>query len=126
MAAGKVDLYIEQGAPLDRKFIKKRNGVPDDLTGYTAKMQIRPEIGSATVLITLTSTLAAGSGIVLGGVAGTIQILISPTATSGFTVPEDGGKLGVYDLFLTLTADPTKRPKILRGFVFIAPEVTAI
>jgi hypothetical protein len=125
VAAGKVDLHVEQGATLTKRFIKKRNGVPDDLTGYTAKMQIRPEYGSDDILITLTSD-AGTSNITLGGTAGTIVIRIGADKTSDFEVPADGGKLGVYDLALIDPNDATEVVRILRGVVFIEPFVTEI
>ena len=51
-----------------------------DLTGYSATMTIRPFVGSNTTTLVLTN----GNGITLGGVAGTVAILISATVTADF------------------------------------------
>lgn len=126
MAAGKVDLHLEQGAALDKRFIKKHNGLPDSLVGYTAKMQIRPDFGDEDILVDLSTTLVAGNGIVLGGLAGTIQIIITATTTGTLDVPVDGGKLGEYDMFLIPDGDAARAFRILRGRVTIDPRVTEI
>ncbi len=67
------------------------DGNPIDLTNYTAKMQARKTVGSTAVLMTATD----GDGLVLGGVAGTIDIQLSPTQTS------INNRENVYDLEVT-------------------------
>lgn len=52
---------------------------PVDLTGYSARMQVREKAASAAVLLNLTS---ANSGIVLDNVAKTITLNISATQTA--------------------------------------------
>ncbi len=58
-------------------WVDSTTGVPIDLTGYTAKMEARRKVGG-TILMAATET----SGLVLGGVAGTIDILLTPAQTN--------------------------------------------
>ena len=72
MAAGKLKLAIEQGATF-RKLLTYKAGTPAvavNLTGCTARMQIRSAITSPTVLVNLTTE---NGGIVLGGTAGNLS-----------------------------------------------------
>jgi hypothetical protein len=85
---------------------------PVDLTGYTAAMQIRPYPLSNTVLYD------ASADITLGGVAGTITLVIPATATAVFT-----WWTGVYDLLLTDPSGVVTR--LLSGSVSVCPGVTA-
>lgn len=62
---------------------------PRDLTGYTASMPIK----SNGVIV---KTLSTGSGITLGGTAGTITLFISDEDTAAAT-----WNVGSYSLFLT-------------------------
>ncbi len=84
---------------------------PVDLTGYTAMLQIRPFQLSTSILFD------ASPDITLGGVAGTITLIIPATTTQGFT-----WWTGVYDLLLTSAAGVATR--LLQGNVTVAPGVT--
>ena len=69
MSAGSYPLYIEQGASLDFEvqYIDS-NGNPVDLSGYSARMQIRPTVTSSVVYITLSSSLQPdGTGLNMSG-----------------------------------------------------------
>jgi hypothetical protein len=116
MAAAKLKLLIEQGATFSKVLTWKAGtpAVPVDLTGCTARMQIRSEITSPTPLTTLTTE---NGGIELGGVAGTITLIITPTATAAFT-----WTAGVYDLEIILS--PTDIRRLVYGTVTVSPEVT--
>jgi repressor of nif and glnA expression len=65
---------------------------PVNLTGFTARMQIRSDIDSQTVLAELTT---ANGGIVLDNTAKTITLTIPATVTAAFTFTT-----AVYDLEL--------------------------
>ena len=57
MSAGRYPIYIEQGTTIDFEIqYKDSTGAPVDLTGYGARMQIRPSATSETVYLSLTST----------------------------------------------------------------------
>jgi len=93
---GQYTLNIYKGATLDITFTWKDSaGNPVDLTGYTARLQVRESVDAVAILLELTTTLVAGSGIVLGGAAGTIQLVAPATSTDDYTWDE-----GVYDLEL--------------------------
>lgn len=114
MIAGVYNFTIEQGATFERTItVRDSDDELFDFSGYTARMHIRPEVDSATILATLTT---ANGGIVLGGAAGTVAINITATATAGIQVD------GVYDLEI-ISAD-NKVYRLLKGIVRLDPEVT--
>lgn len=92
--AGKLNLTIEQGATFAPPVItwSLSSGTPVDLTGWTAKLQIRPSVDSDILLIELNTE---NSRITLGGVAGTVQLSIAASDTALFDWNQ-----GTYDLYL--------------------------
>jgi hypothetical protein len=86
---------------------------PVDLTGFTARMDIRETLDEVTVIHTLTTENA---GITLGGVAGTIDLLIPAATTEGFTFGN-----AVYDLELI---NGTVVTRLLGGAITLSKEVT--
>lgn len=81
----KLKFTIYQGATFRKRLTWKGPlpaQTPIDLTGCTARMQVRPEVESPTVLLELTT---ANGGITLGGVAGTIELFVSDDASTLFT-----------------------------------------
>ena len=125
MAAAKYNIEIERGADWSRIFTKKNSTtlVPFDLTGCTARMHIREEIGAATILDTLTTENGRIvlvnrnnplGGVVLGGVK-----LIFPNAVSTAYVDWDAG---VYQLELIYPSGIVER--MLKGTVTLSAEVT--
>lgn len=116
MAAAKLKLLVEQGATF-RKVLTWKAGTPAapvDLSGCTARMQFRADIAAAVPLITLTTE---NNGIVLGGVLGTIELVITATATAGFT-----WTAAVYDLEIVFASGDVHR--LVYGSVTVSPEVT--
>ena len=115
MAAFKVNLKLDQGAT-NRKLVTWKAGEPAvavDLTGSTAKAQVRATITSEEVLVELTTE---NGGIVLGGVAGTVEMIFSPVHTVGVT-----WRAAVYDLEI-ITGTEVRR--LLQGTITLSPEVT--
>jgi hypothetical protein len=88
--------------------------LPVDLTGCTARMQIRSKIDSADILVSLTTE---NGGISLGGALGTVTIVMTATATAALT-----WKSGVYDLEIVFGSGDVRR--LLAGSVSVSPEVT--
>jgi hypothetical protein len=86
---------------------------PVNLTGYTARMNIRSTVDATTILHSLTTE---NSGIALGGAAGTVDLLISATDTALFTFGT-----AVYDLELI---SGTVVTRLLSGNVTLSKEVT--
>jgi hypothetical protein len=112
---GKLDLVAYQGASFDYTLTWLAGGTPVDLTAYTARMQVRESYDSATTVLSLTS----GTGITLGGTAGTIYLEASASTTAGF----DGtpNKQFIYDLELESAGVVTR---LVEGTFTINPEVT--
>jgi hypothetical protein len=75
---GTYNITCPQGATFDRTFTVNVGGTALNLTGYTAAMQVREGAGAATALLSLTN----GTGITLGGTAGTIGVTIAATASA--------------------------------------------
>jgi hypothetical protein len=129
MSAGRYPILIEQGATLDFEIqYKDSNNLPVDLSGYSARMQIRPNTESSTVYITLSSSYIDGaSGLSLSGshatkppTSGSIGIFISACDTATFNFNE-----GVYDLeVFTNYNNCDYVTRILQGPVRISKEVT--
>jgi hypothetical protein len=127
MQAGVYDIHIDQGANWSLSLTwKDDTGTPVNLTGYTARMQIRKAYNDSTVKLSLTSS----SGIVLGGVAGTVAISATKTQTAGISVDylslfyhnDKPSQKMVYDLELETSGGVVTR--LLQGVAFIYPEVT--
>ena len=118
MAAIKRKLEIDKGATFRFKAVWKVGATketvqPVDLTGYTAKMQVREDIGTP-ILLELTTE---NGGITLGGVLGSIELYVSATESSSFIWSE-----GVYQLELTAPNGDVSRK--LAGRVVVTPEIT--
>lgn len=116
MALGnRYDLEIKQGATLSLTATwKDSSGTAVNLTGYTARMQVRATYDSSSTILSLTSS----SGITLGGSAGTIAITASATTTAALTAPWSG----VWDLEIVSGGGEVTR--LLEGAATVSPEVT--
>lgn len=116
MPAGQHDITIEQGATF-KLDVTWKTGSPAaavNLTGYTARMQVRRSHKAESALLTFTTENGA---ITLGGAAGTIAVRGLATLTDD--VP---AKPCVYDLELVSGAGEVTR--LLEGSVTVTPEVT--
>lgn len=136
MTAQPMTLYTEQGATFTFGFVYCRPtldangqlvldangdpvpGEPFDLTGCTARMQIRQKINDPKVILNATSgdpvddaAIAAGAGrLVLGGTTGRIDIILTDRDTDLITI-----RKGVYDLELEWPLQPGEiRPRVER------------
>jgi hypothetical protein len=120
MPAGKYTFIIEQGTTHEFTIVKKdSNGDAVDLTGYTARMQIRPDFAdlTTTVYTTVSSSIAGdGTGLYITPESGSIDVLISAQVTEGFDFDT-----GFYDLEL-YSGSIVER--LLQGKVKINREVT--
>ena len=114
MSATTYDILIEQGATFSQVITYKEAGVAINLTGYTARLQVRSTLESATSVVELTT---ANSRIALGGAAGTITLTISATDTAALTAGR-----GVYDLELVSGSGIVTR--LLQGVATISRNVT--
>ncbi len=117
--SGRYDLTIEQGATLVLQVAWTADGVPVDLTGYTARMSGRSRIGGQ-LLFALTS--AGGGGITITPGLGTLDITMTAAATAAIAT-----RRGVYDLELVSGGSrwlPRVVKRLLQGELIISPEVT--
>lgn len=106
-------LQIDQGATFRRALRWLRQDAPVNLTGYTARMEIRDKVGG-TVLHRLDT---ANGGITLGGADGTIMLHIAADVSAAWS-----WRTGAYDLELV---EPTGDViRLVQGGVQISPEVT--
>jgi len=84
MAAGRYSFIIEQGATTNFQINwNDETGSAVDLSGYHARMQIRPQVEASDVYISLSSSLSPdGTGIHLSG--------------SNDITPVQSGSIGIY------------------------------
>lgn len=148
MPAWKRDIYIEQGAtfPLgfvlhelvldsDGEIVLDSDGNPQvgsarDLTGCSARMQIRPKVKSDEVLVeattgAITSDNPTGERIILqaGNVTGRVDVVLTDLDTDKVDVTK-----AVYDLEIIYPQDSGElRPfteRVLQGVVYCDLNVT--
>lgn len=115
MAAASLDILIEQGATYTQSLVwKDSSGDPLDLTGFTARMQVRKTKNATTTLLEATTE---NGYITVGTTDGTIEIEIPAEITAAITA-----KRGVYDLELISGAGKVTR--LIEGGVEFSGEVT--
>jgi hypothetical protein len=113
MTPGLVNFVCPQGSTFRRTLTYTLDEVPVNLSGYSSRLQVREAYYSQNPLVSLVS----GSGITLGGSAGTIDILISASATSQFPTGTH-----VYDLEIVSPSNIVDR--LIEGTFNVTPEVT--
>lgn len=111
---GILDLVCPAGATFERTLTYKLNGAAVNLTGWTARMQVRQRHIADTALLDLTT---ANGGITLGGAAGTISLLATDTQTGA--LPE-----GVWRYDLELIDGSGKVKRLVEGSFTVTPQVT--
>ena len=125
MAAGKHSFIIEQGATTNLNVQwTNASGSAVDLSGYEARMQIRPGIEASDVYISLSSSLQPdGTGLNLSGSngetpvqSGSIGIYISAYSSSLLNFTE-----AYYDLEMVNGREVTR---LLEGKVRLSKNVT--
>jgi hypothetical protein len=116
--AGLYNITCQQGATFQRQ-ITWTDSARDayNLTGYTARMQVRDNVSSNTIIATLSTTAGNTGTITLGGIAGTVDLLISATNTAALTAGQY-----VYDLELVSGGGVVTR--LLEGNFRVSAEVT--
>jgi hypothetical protein len=102
-----------QGADWDRTFTISQSGVPLNLTGYSAAMQVRESADADTYLLSLTN----GTGITLGGTAGTITVAITSAQSSAIAA-------GSYSYDLEIVSNGGAVTRLLQGSFNVVGNVT--
>jgi hypothetical protein len=115
---GSSDVYnitVTQGDTLSRVLTWTTNAkVPYNLTGYTAKMQVRSSANSDVVVLELSTT---NTYIVLGGVAGTITLNLPAANMSVINA-------GQYVYDLELVSGGGQKTTIVEGNFKVKAQVT--
>lgn len=110
MGAARYTIRIEQGATWKPVLTLQDT----DLTGYSARMQIRADVDSDVVLLELTTS---DGHITIDGPAGQITLQLTDVETTALD-----WTTGVYDLELIAPGGDVQR--LLKGIVEVDPEVT--
>lgn len=114
MPAQTANLTIEQGATFRQTFfVKAADGAARDLTGFSARMQVRATIDTPTPAASLTSP---AGGLTITAATGRIDALITAADTAAMTFSR-----AVYDLELVNGAEVERA---FSGFVTLSREVT--
>ena len=111
--SAKYNLVCEQATTFNFLFTINNNNTPLDLTGYTGTMTVRPFVGASTTTVVAST---ANGRMTLGGIAGTVTVLIDATTTGAI-----GSGRYVYDLVLTSGATVTR---YLEGKFIVTGAVT--
>jgi hypothetical protein len=113
--AGQKNFEVDQNATFS--FIveyKDNNGLPINLTGATAKMQVRDQKGGTKLAFSLTSP---SGGIVIDPTNGKLTIKMTPTQTSKLFYPKSS-----YDIMVT--DSNANKIKLLEGYMTLSRSVT--
>lgn len=116
MAAGKYNFLCEQGATFSPSITWTLDDgtTPINLSGYSARMQVREEFDSTTYQISLTTE---NGRITLGGATGTIDLLITDEDTTLLTA-------GTYKYDIELVSPLGTVVRLLKGNFKVDPEIT--
>lgn len=103
-------LYVEAGATYYREFVytDPATDEPFDLTGYTAEIQIRESVDSATPALTITPTITP--------LEGSISFELSAEQTAALTNSK-------YVYALEIYGPDNLVIRLAEGGVFVSPEV---
>ena len=113
MAAGYLDLFIEQGSTFTTQAtLSDTNGAPYNLTGFTVRSQARTSYYSNTTSLVFNATVYNANN-------GIIQLSANSATTTNISAKQ---KL-VYDVIITDTYSGTIT-RVLEGQIFVSPSVT--
>jgi hypothetical protein len=113
--AGQKNFEVDQNATFTFTVeYKDNNGNAIDLTGASAKMQVRDTKGGSKLAVTLTSP---AGGITIDGPEGLLTIKMTPTQTNKLFYPKSS-----YDIMVVDTNG--NKIKLLEGFMTLSRSVT--
>lgn len=113
-------IEVDEGSDTSTRFFYSNGstGLPVDLTGYRAEMQVKQNYdGAHSPIVLLTYTSDIGGGIVLG-TQGTVDLFISYVDTTNTLWDK-----AIYDLYLYPPVGA--RNKFVKGFFTIIKSVTS-
>lgn len=112
---GLYNITCNQGATLQRTITWTDPArKPINLTGYTARMHVRPAADSSTVILELTTS---NGRISLGGVAGTVSLNAAANVTANLTP-------GLYVYDLEVVSGGGEVTRLIEGNFNVKAEVT--
>lgn len=115
MSAAVYNFEVLQGTSLVKSIVwKDSEGNPVNLTGYSARMQVRETVDSDEVLLELSTVLG---NIQLTPLTGKVTLVFSPDDTSGAVWTR-----GKYDLELTSPSGFVTR--LIQGKFTLSKEIT--
>jgi hypothetical protein len=116
--AGIYNITCQQGATFQRQITWTDSAKnPYNLAGYTARMQVRDNVSSNTVVVALSTSAGYAGTISLGGTEGTVDLVISAANTASLTAGQY-----VYDIELVSGGGVVTR--LLEGNFKVTAEVT--
>jgi hypothetical protein len=110
---GVYNLTVYAGADFDQTFTITQGGTALNLTNYSASMQVREAADATAILLSLTS----GTGITLGGTAGTVAVVITSAQSSALSA-------GSYAYDLELVSGGNIVTRLLQGGFSVSGNVT--
>ena len=110
---GTYNITVWQGADYDKTFTVTQGGTALNFTNYSARMQVREAADSTAYMLSLTN----GSGITLGGTAGTIAVAITNAQSSAISA-------GSFAYDLELVAGTGTVTRLLQGSFTVIGNVT--
>lgn len=114
-------LFIYQGQTFDDVLaLTNADGTPVDLTGYSARMQLRNEITDATTVADWSTDTGE---IAIAGPAGTITFNVTAATTAALPTRNEQTQW-VYDMRLYNAASPVYAERVIQGTVVASPAVT--
>lgn len=117
VVTNRLDVIIRQGSKFEQTFTAKNSdGTVKDLTGFTARMQVRSVVASTTIL--MEATTGNGRIAITAPLTGVVAVTVGAdiTAALNWTV-------AYYDLEV-VAADPTNVSRIAEGYASLSKEVT--
>ena len=117
MIPAQINLEAQQGDTFVYTFTWTAGGVAVDLTGCIANMQVRQNYGEPALISLSSSALTPnGSGLTLGGAAGTVEVLITAKDTQTLLS-------GIYDVEIEMADGVTVNTPVA-GSLTVNPGVT--
>lgn len=115
-----IELEFKRGSNWKKTFTwkVKATGVSVDLTGYTAKMQLRKNPDADAATTTLYATYTNSDYITLGGTLGTVSLNVPAATTAAYTF-----KRAYFDILLTSAG--SEKTYLLEGIITVKPRVTS-
>lgn len=114
MAAGNYTIKIDQGSDFSLVVEwKDPAGAPINMTGFSAKMDIRDRAGDPDLI----DSFSVGSGLTITGAAGRVTLSITASESSAWDFDR-----AVYDL--EVTSGGGAKTRLIQGAVLLSREVT--